>query len=60
MTENEPRPGPEVHLHEVPEGERPTTNQPLNADPRPRFTPAVVTAILVAAIVVLILALTML
>lgn len=30
---------------------RPTTNQPLNAEPRPTFVPMVATLILVAAIV---------
>jgi hypothetical protein len=60
MTENQPGRDPEIHVGEVPEGAQPTTNQPLNAEPRPRLAPAVVTILLVAAVVVIILALTML
>jgi hypothetical protein len=44
---------------EVPEGAHPTVNQPINAEPRGRFAPAVVTLLIVACIVMLILALTM-
>lgn len=40
-------------------GDVPTTNQPLNAEPRPRFGPAAVTLAILAVAVVLILALTL-
>ena len=38
----------------------PTINQPINAEPRSRLAPALLVAVIVAGIVVLILALTML
>jgi len=38
----------------------PTINQPVNAEPRARLAPALLVAVIVAGIVVLILALTML
>jgi len=38
----------------------PTINQPVNAEPRARLAPALLVALIVAGIVVLILALTML
>lgn len=59
MTENAPH-DPEIRRHEVPEGARPTTNEPLNAGPRPTVTPALITALLVVVAVVVILALTVL
>jgi hypothetical protein len=49
----------EIHHGEVPEGAQPVTNQPLNADPRPRLSPAIIAGLLVAAVVVIILALTL-
>ena len=64
MTENqparEPAEDPEVHHGEVPEGAQPTTNQPINAEPRPRVGPALVAVVVVVLVVVIILALTML
>ena len=43
--------------HEVPEGAQPTTNQPLNARPRPRFTPLVWTVLILFVAVVIIVGL---
>jgi hypothetical protein len=44
---------------ELHEGARPTTNQPLNAEPRPRLTPLVLVVVLLAVVVVVFLALTL-
>ena len=60
MTENQPRHDPEIHHDEVPDGAEPTTNQPLNAEPRPRLAPALVTILLLAVVVAIILVLTLL
>jgi len=49
--------GPEPG-HEVPDGARPSVNQPLNAEPRPRLGPGIIAAILVALVIVVLLALT--
>jgi hypothetical protein len=51
--------GPEPG-HEVPDGARPSVNQPLNAEPRPRVGPGIIVAILLAIVVVVLLALTLL
>jgi hypothetical protein len=45
---------------QIREGARPTTNQPLNAAPRPRVAPALLVVLILAAVVVIILALTLL
>jgi hypothetical protein len=40
--------------------DRPTTNQPINAEPRPRFTPLLLVVAILVVVVVVILALTLL
>ena len=45
---------------EIAAGARPSVNQPLNADPRPRIAPAVVVVGILVVVVVVILALTLL
>ena len=42
---------------EIPEGARPTSDQPLNAEPRPRLSPLLITVGLVVLAVVVIIAL---
>jgi cell division septal protein FtsQ len=63
MSEDQPRTGPDDPRdtsEQIREGERPTTNQPLNAAPRPRVAPALLVVLILAAVVVIILALTLL
>jgi len=45
---------------EIAAGARPSVNQPLNADPRPRIAPAVVVVGILVVVLVVILALTLL
>jgi hypothetical protein len=52
----DPGPGP----HDQEPDARPTTNQPLHGEPRPRFTPLAVTVAILALVLVVILALTLL
>jgi hypothetical protein len=63
MSEELPRRDREVGekaADEIAAGARPSVNQPLNADPRPRVAPAVVVIAILVAVLVVILALTLL
>lgn len=42
----------------IPEGARPTSDQPLNADPRPKLSPVLIAVGLVVIAVIVIIALT--
>jgi hypothetical protein len=44
---------------EVPEGAHPTTDQPLNAEPRPQFSPIAIAVLVLTVVVVIIFALTL-